>query len=121
MNNEVRFGFLLCITFWTTVVEELINVLNFPWIIYLTFVIDFHPAMKNREVLFVNIVLRLFVFDNISFVHKSFLANVTFVRSVFFMNHTNMSPKIILHPKCFWTLFTPVKRFSCMMRLDVCV
>ena len=48
MNNKCSFSLLFEITFWTTVVEELINAFDLPRIEHFNFVIDFHPAMKNR-------------------------------------------------------------------------
>ena len=63
--------------------------------------------------------MRLFVLDEVSFVHKSFLTNVTLIWPVFFMDHANMSFQVALHPKGFGTLITLEK--SCFsMSLLVC-
>ena len=93
MNNEIGSGFLFDITFWTTVIEELINVLNLPRVKRFKFVINFHSAREKIEncYLIVNVVNLFFVTDNISFIIESFLTNVTLIQSDFVMDHSNMS------------------------------
>jgi len=62
-----------------------------------------------------NIVNLLFMTGKISFIIKSFLTNVTLIRSDFVMNYSNMILEVILNRKGLWTLFTLIKSFWCML------
>ena len=68
-----------------------------------------------------NIVNLFFVANNISFINKSLLTNVTFMRSVVLVHHFNMSFEVALHPKGLGTLFTLVKSLLCVMRFKVVI
>ena len=59
------------------------------------------------------------MFDQITFIQKSFSTNVTFVGSPLLMNNPNMMSQVLLGPKLLRTLITMINCVFCMLILDV--